>query len=400
MAINYRKKNWIEGQTFDPDTMNYLDGGIQQACDGVDELSGKEATTEQELLDLKYLGYTVPKEMPVQNQKTSSGYVVKVGRVDLSTLTWTAYGDISTHRFIAAKNYNIAIVDVGYAEGYSYGSWSRPNAGQNKTLGIIPSGTLSTALMICDTSCSSVADLQNALRDKFLFYQLATPYTLPLDGAEVYNDTNDLKFLGWTVPREMPIKNYVDSEGKFHKRVGRVDIGSLNYNRYLQGSIYLFDCADSRFIATENAYCSDLSITPQSYGWGDLQDKSVRFGGGRIRIRYDAYTDATAFKSAMSGVYLYYELASEVVIAEGNEVANQLPSRLVTGTFSVNTVNGDTIITSVIAGSLPPTRNSFFTVIGVWNTNVHRTSFHYDGNTLHVVSDVAQRINVNWLCII
>lgn len=141
----------------------------------------------------------------------------------------------------------------------------------------------------------------------------------------------DLKFLGWTVPKEMTLKNYVDSNGAFHQRVGRVDLGSLNYDRFQQSSIYLFDTTNSSFKATNNALCSELSITSQSVGWNNLADKSVRFGDGRIRIRYDAYTDASAFKSAMKGIYLYYELATEVVISEGKEAVAELAKGLKIG---------------------------------------------------------------------
>ena len=49
--------------------------------------------------------------------------------------------------------------------------------------------------------------------------------------AEKNTQIDDNNMLGWVVPEEMPIKNYVDSDGVFHQRVGRVDLGSLNWNK-------------------------------------------------------------------------------------------------------------------------------------------------------------------------
>lgn len=332
MAINYRKKNWIEGQTFDPDTMNYLDGGIQQACDGVDALAnvptdlarngyGEQSGTRNlfnpnNILHGEYSNNTYSFPLVTDGRKlfdfafknntqyTFSGYV-KNSIANANVRLRIRYTDGTTESILM----NAATTEV-------YKEW-------------VSAVGKSIAWVYCDYSSASYgASIYSARNFQIEEGTVATSYEPYYESnkmlTEDANEIASLKFLGWTVPREMSVKNSSRADGGLNQRVGRVDLGSLNYNRYLQGSIYLFDCVDSRFIATENAYCSELSIAPQSYGWGDLQDKSVRFGGGRIRIRYDACTDATAFKNAMSGKYLYYPLDAEVVIAEGEEVGDDL----------------------------------------------------------------------------
>lgn len=64
-----------------------------------------------------------------------------------------------------------------------------------------------------------------------------TPYEPYIPSVKMLAEENeqqnteamDLKMLGWSVPRECPIQNYVDSDCVFHQRVGRVDLGSLNW---------------------------------------------------------------------------------------------------------------------------------------------------------------------------
>ena len=46
---------------------------------------------------------------------------------------------------------------------------------------------------------------------------------------QVNSNLVEQKMLGWTVPSECPVQNYVDSNGVFHQIVGRVDLGSLSW---------------------------------------------------------------------------------------------------------------------------------------------------------------------------
>lgn len=83
-----------------------------------------------------------------------------------------------------------------------------------------------------------------------------------------------------------------------------LDMGTLNWE--YSGTI--FYAVDERFFATtQNLLCS---IYNNKVG---TDDKSVYAVNGVLRVIDSSYTDATAFKTAMSGVMLYYELAEPVI---------------------------------------------------------------------------------------
>ena len=55
-----------------------------------DDTEVKESISEQstEILDIKMLGWSVPKECPIQNEVNGNQFIQKVGRVDLGSLKW------------------------------------------------------------------------------------------------------------------------------------------------------------------------------------------------------------------------------------------------------------------------------------------------------------------------
>lgn len=162
---------------------------------------------------------------------------------------------------------------------------------------------------------------------------VATPYKPYIPSVKMLADKttqiDDLKMLGWTVPRECPIRNYIDSDRVFHQRVGRVDLGSLNWN-------YADDCFISNVVSNIktvnwttkfNGYCSLYIIAT----YINMSNKtiSVNDDNSCIYIKDSKYTDATTFKNAMQGVYLYYELAEEILIkVDGNEAVTKVNDSL------------------------------------------------------------------------
>lgn len=110
-------------------------------------------------------------------------------------------------------------------------------------------------------------------------------------------------------------RNYVDYENKRYVQcVGSVDLGTKNWLMYKDGDytpfFYLNGISDIRG-GTPNFLCSKyqyakIGVTDNVTGLYVLESTIVR-------VRDTAYTDATAFKQAMSGVMLYYELAAPIV---------------------------------------------------------------------------------------
>ena len=106
-------------------------------------------------------------------------------------------------------------------------------------------------------------------------------------------------------------------------RVGSVDLGTLEWVYYASSNAFYSRDLGSLIKAPEasgimpNISCS-LYPTTTSVGSNaaaaNMPDKSitVRKTNGYVYIRDTSYTDVTAFTTAMSGVYLYYELATPI----------------------------------------------------------------------------------------
>lgn len=131
----------------------------------------------------------------------------------------------------------------------------------------------------------------------------------------------DIKMLGWSVPKECPIQNEVNGD-QFVQKVGRVDLGSLEWtyqygnfrSSYLQGIVY--SESNSK---PANAYIDGYQVMPDSSLSGN-KVFSINTSGNVYIVDTD-YTDVSAFKSNISGKYLYYELKTPITTTiDGNEM--------------------------------------------------------------------------------
>ena len=153
------------------------------------------------------------------------------------------------------------------------------------------------------------------------------------ENAQQSTEAMDLKMLGWTVPSECPIQNYVDSDGVFHQRVGRVDLGTVAYVKTATGSGKTY----YRFIAPNCKYDYDNNTAPNYYldGYQSVSynetwfDKCISRQLSTAVILDFAYNDTSAIKNGMKGKYFYYELETPItMIIDGNEVAERLNESL------------------------------------------------------------------------
>ena len=122
-------------------------------------------------------------------------------------------------------------------------------------------------------------------------------------------------------------RNYVDYENKRYVQcVGSVDLGTLTWMKtssqsvgdyfYAPVSAIGFKRLGAFGITVHNILCSKyitVARNPSAF-----VDKTIVLDGdsiavSQIQVKDTAYTDATAFKQAMSGVMLYYELANPIV---------------------------------------------------------------------------------------
>lgn len=101
------------------------------------------------------------------------------------------------------------------------------------------------------------------------------------------------------------------------KRMGKVDMGTLNWVKMPNGRMASESLKDiiklhKKYEGIPSLVCSKYSVDTPYNLEHTPKDKTISMGGNGYAIAvYDSdYTDPTAFKQAMSGVYLYYELAT------------------------------------------------------------------------------------------
>lgn len=117
-------------------------------------------------------------------------------------------------------------------------------------------------------------------------------------------------------------RNWVDYENKkYYQCVQSVDLGTLNLIQ-VKGR-FTVDVSDSldKLIkkpkdpeTTINIVCSHFTAVSYAAPWVDhIVSCHISEGQKRILFIDSAYTDAAAFKQAMQGVILYYELANPII---------------------------------------------------------------------------------------
>lgn len=102
------------------------------------------------------------------------------------------------------------------------------------------------------------------------------------------------------------------------KRIGEVDMGTLNWQRELATDRYHFIAKIQGILpATSATYTSNILQSKYAFsresGTSTQEDKTIRRRSSSIYIRDDAFTDVASFKAAVQGVILYYELAEPIV---------------------------------------------------------------------------------------
>lgn len=93
--------------------------------------------------------------------------------------------------------------------------------------------------------------------------------------------------------------------GLITRRIASVDLGTLNWNFNSQSSLFVAFLLNSG--NTLNVLCNKYTASAEFSTTSGI----IFFANSSyIAIRDDSYTDAVSFKAAMSGVMLYYELAT------------------------------------------------------------------------------------------
>lgn len=116
-------------------------------------------------------------------------------------------------------------------------------------------------------------------------------------------------------------RNYVDYENKRYVQcVGSVDLGTLTWKNGESVSFETHELNGQKLTKSygiaPNFVCPKYSTKTQNAMWGKTSITGITANAnvdGYVYVNDTSYTDATAFKQAMSGVILYYELANPIV---------------------------------------------------------------------------------------
>ena len=160
-----------------------------------------------------------------------------------------------------------------------------------------------------------VRDIQIELGD--------TPTTYAPFHRNVYQIPEVIKALpgyGWSAGTA---RNYVDYENKkYVQSVGSVDLGTLTWITGSTGKVS-FQTSQvtgqkltKNYSVPPNIICSKYSTESQNELWGHINVTGITANAntdGYVYVNDTSYTDAAAFKQAMQGVILYYELANPIV---------------------------------------------------------------------------------------
>lgn len=166
--------------------------------------------------------------------------------------------------------------------------------------------------------------------------------------SNVYHIPDAIKALpgyGWSAGTA---KNYVDYENKKYVQcVGSVDLGTKNWLMYKDGDYTPFFYLNAGGISdirggTSNFLCqkyqyAKIGVTDNATGLYVLENTMVR-------VRDTAYTDAAAFKQAMQGVMLYYELANPIITDISNLIDDDFLRNIEVeagGSITFKNSNGD-----------------------------------------------------------
>lgn len=154
------------------------------------DLTTEISRKELELAELKMLGWTVPKECPIQNEVNGNQFIQKVCRVDLGSLDW---GLSDEARYIFRNSLteidNIKayedIYTIPNAYIYEYIPFGYGPLSAADDLHFAISNTADHRLVVIDHRYNSVSSFKSAMQGKYLYYELATPITKQIDGNEV-----------------------------------------------------------------------------------------------------------------------------------------------------------------------------------------------------------------------
>lgn len=216
---------------------------------------------------------------------------------------------------------------IVYVHGNTMANWLITSNGVRETITNSRDMTDSTQIMVAcypgnKETMQSIADAFDIMLVDGIYKSDTMPAYAPYH-SNVYPIPETIRALpgyGWSAGTA---RNYVDYENKRYVQcVSSVDLGTLSWVAGVGGKVS-FQTSQvtgqkltKNYSVPPNIICSKYSTKTQNELWGHINVTGITADAntdGYIDVNDTSYTDATAFKQAMQGVTLYYELANPIV---------------------------------------------------------------------------------------
>ena len=223
-----------------------------------------------------------------------------------NTFTYTGYGDLGYFECVGGETYTIRTFGVYtgnhtlfYYDGNSWNILTSHNLSNGYTL-TAPSNSTRIGFNGCFAN-NGMAVNGSTIPTSYRPYKDSITRNLPTQSSDGYGVNANVHNL-------RVFSDYEGNETKErHIIAGKVDLGSLDWNIEVGQQRFVVGVSGLKNYPTRNdtLLCSKYNASISG------TDKYIFTTNGNIYIYDSDYTDAITFKTAMSGVYLYYELATE-----------------------------------------------------------------------------------------
>ena len=245
---------------------------------------------------------------------------------------------------------------IVYVHGNTMANWLITSNGVRETITNSRDMTDSTQIMVAcypgnKETMQSIADAFDIMLVDGIYKSDTMPAYAPYH-SNVYPIPETIRALpgyGWSAGTA---KNYVDYENKRYVQcVDSVDLGTMPWEKGESVSFKTHHLAEQKLTKSygiaPNFICPRYSTKTQNESWGKTSITGISATSnvnGYIYVNDTSYADAAAFKQAMQGVMLYYELESPIVTDISSLIPDDFLRNLTVeagGSITFQNSNGD-----------------------------------------------------------